>query len=61
MGELPVSDADEPVARPPKPDDDGPVLPTTSPEDRDEAWGDEPRASERDAEWYQRERPPHHE
>jgi hypothetical protein len=56
-----VSERDEqrPAAAPS--DDDEPVLPTTSPDDRDEAWGDEPRSGERDAEWYRRERPPHHE
>ncbi|MGH8962902.1 MAG: hypothetical protein ACRDWT_17235 [Jatrophihabitantaceae bacterium] len=41
--------------------DDNPVLPTSAPEDRDEAWGVEPRSAERDAAWYERERPPHHE
>jgi hypothetical protein len=39
--------------------DDEPVLPRTPPEDRDEAWGDAPRRRDRD--WYERERPPHHE
>jgi hypothetical protein len=39
--------------------DDRPVLPTVSRDEQDVGWGDEP--GERDAEWYQRERPPHHE
>jgi hypothetical protein len=39
--------------------DEGPVLPTVSRDEQDVGWGDEPR--ERDAEWYERERPPHHE
>ena len=59
-----------PVRRPGSPDDgrrsergrdDGAVLPRGSESERDEAWGDEPRSQERDAEWYRRERPPHHE
>jgi hypothetical protein len=39
--------------------DDGPVLPDTTSDERGVGWGDEP--SERDDEWYRRERPPHHE
>jgi hypothetical protein len=35
-----------------------PVLPEQTRDDRDLGWGDEP--GERDAEWYRRERPPHH-
>jgi hypothetical protein len=37
---------------------DEPVLPETTRDERDVGWGDEP--SERDDEWYRRERPPHH-
>jgi hypothetical protein len=40
------------------PEDDEPVLPDTTRDEHDVGWGDEPR--ERDAEWYERERPPHH-
>jgi hypothetical protein len=40
---------------------DEPVLPDAAREDLDEGWGDDPRDSRRDDEWYQRERPPHHE
>jgi hypothetical protein len=40
-------------------EDDEPVLPQVSRDERDEGWGDEPR--ERDDDWYRRERPPHHE
>lgn len=36
-----------------------PVLPTVSRDETDVGWGDEP--GERDADWYRRERPPHHE
>ncbi len=38
---------------------DGRVLPDTTRDEQDVGWGDEP--SERDDEWYRRERPPHHE
>ena len=38
---------------------DEPVLPTVSRDETDVGWGDEP--GERDADWYRRERPPHHE
>ena len=43
----------------PRRDDDEPALPDTTRDERDVEWGDEP--GERDAEWYRRERPPHHE
>ncbi|HET6877660.1 MAG TPA: hypothetical protein VFH38_09040 [Jatrophihabitans sp.] len=36
-----------------------PVLPEISRDETDIGWGDEP--SERDDDWYRRERPPHHE
>lgn len=36
-----------------------PVLPDVTRDERDVGWGDEP--TERDDEWYRRERPPHHE
>jgi hypothetical protein len=39
--------------------DDEPVLPDTTSDERDVGWGDGP--SERDDDWYRRERPPHHE
>jgi hypothetical protein len=38
--------------------DDEPVLPEQTRDERGVGWGDEP--GERDAEWYRRERPPHH-
>jgi hypothetical protein len=45
-----------PSGRPaPRPE---PVLPDVSSDELDIGWGDEP--SERDDEWYRRERPPHH-
>jgi hypothetical protein len=40
-------------------DDDEPVLPTVTRDEREIGWGDEP--GERDDDWYRRERPPHHE
>ncbi|HJQ43911.1 MAG TPA: hypothetical protein VJ831_12560 [Jatrophihabitantaceae bacterium] len=49
----PRRDDEQPAA------DDEPVLPEVTRDERDEGWGDEPR--ERDADWYERERPPHHE
>jgi hypothetical protein len=48
---------ERPVRRPRREDD--PVLPSTTRDESDVGWGDD--ASERDAEWYRRERPPHHE
>jgi hypothetical protein len=39
-------------------DDDEPVLPDTTRDERDIGWGDAPGG--RDDEWYRRERPPHH-
>ncbi len=42
-------------------DDEHPVLPQTSSDERDVGWGDEHDGGRRDDEWYQRERPPHHE
>jgi hypothetical protein len=44
-------------AKPARRDDD-PVLPDISRDEQDVGWGDEP--SERDDDWYRRERPPHH-
>jgi hypothetical protein len=38
---------------------DEPVLPDVSRDEADVGWGDDP--GERDADWYRRERPPHHE
>jgi hypothetical protein len=46
----------EPKTRPA--DRDEPVLPDVSRDELDVGWGDEP--SERDDDWYRRERPPHH-
>jgi len=46
----------EPAARPAQREE--PVLPDVSSDELDVGWGDEP--SERDDEWYRRERPPHH-
>ncbi len=56
-----MSEPAEPRARRGRERDDEPVLPERAREDRDEAWGDDPRSRERDDEWYRRERPPHHE
>jgi hypothetical protein len=39
--------------------DDAPVLPETTRDEHEPGWGDE--REERDADWYHRERPPHHE
>jgi len=54
---------DGPPARPARPgrrdvEKDQPVLPDVSRDETDVGWGDDPR--ERDADWYRRERPPHH-
>ena len=49
--------ADRPPKRPDRVDD-APVLPEVSRDETAVGWGDEP--SERDDEWYLRERPPHH-
>lgn len=37
-----------------------PVLPQVSADERGESWGEDPRDSRRDDEWYRSERPPHH-
>jgi hypothetical protein len=65
MGQLSVSrDWQDSEAVPPAPDrrtlaePDDPVLPDVSSDELDVGWGDEP--SERDDDWYRRERPPHH-
>lgn len=47
----------KPTLRPPARDDE-PLLPDVSRDELDVGWGDEP--SERDDDWYRRERPPHH-
>jgi hypothetical protein len=62
VGQLPVTGPSEPRGEAPRRRrrDDEPVLPRGADEDRDEAWGDRPRSAERDAEWYRRQRPPHH-
>jgi hypothetical protein len=57
-----MSGAREPSQRPRHPHrgtDDEPVLPDVTSDERDEGWGD--GRNERDADWYRRERPPHHE
>ena len=41
------------------PDDDRPVLPDRSDDDRDEGWGDRPREDDDDQRFHD-ERPPHH-
>lgn len=48
-----------PARRAARRDDDEPVLPEVSRDETDLGWGDEART--RDADWYRRERPPHHE
>jgi hypothetical protein len=45
-------------------DDDAPVLPAITEDEREIGWGDDAGAFDgerRDEEWYRRERPPHHE
>jgi hypothetical protein len=39
--------------------DDEPVLPQVTRDERGVGWGDEP--AQRDIDWYENERPPHHE
>jgi hypothetical protein len=36
-------------------------LPDRTSDERDEGWGDRDASGERDRDWYERERPPHHE
>jgi hypothetical protein len=48
-------------ARPSTPQEDEPVLPEVTRDERDVGWGDDPESRGRDADWYERERPPHHE
>jgi hypothetical protein len=40
-------------------EDEAPVLPQRSTDEDDTGWGDRDERADRD-EWYQRERPPHH-
>ena len=51
--------------RPPRRDDDKPVLPDITDDERPVGWGDElddgRDDGRRDEQWYRRERPPHHE
>ena len=49
----------QPQQKPERPRRSQPVLPDVSRDETDVGWGDEP--SERDDDWYRRERPPHHE
>jgi hypothetical protein len=53
-----TSDRRKPAER--RRDADEPVLPAVPDDERDVGWGDAPDGR-RDAEWYRRERPPHHE
>jgi hypothetical protein len=41
--------------------DDEPVLPVLSSDDGDRGWGEDADDGRRSADWYRRERPPHHE
>lgn len=41
--------------------DEEPVLPAGSPDERDVGWGDDPSDARRGRDFYQAERPPHHE
>lgn len=50
---------DAAVPRRKRPAREQPVLPDVTRDEHDVGWGDEP--SERDDDWYRRERPPHHE
>ena len=76
MGQLPVTGRDrgderqlskqqprkqQPRKQQPSGPDERPVLPRVAESERDEAWGDRPRSAERDADWYHKQRPPHHE
>jgi hypothetical protein len=45
--------------RAPREDDDA-VLPQIPDDERGVGWGEEPGSGRRDADWYRRERPPHH-
>ncbi|WP_375487892.1 hypothetical protein [uncultured Jatrophihabitans sp.] len=58
-----MTDETEGRVRPRRRDDDGPVLPDVTRDELDEGWGDGRAAGDRgrDADWYRRERPPHHE
>ncbi len=51
--------------RPTQGDDDDPVLPDITDDERPIGWGDELSGERdddgRDEQWYRRERPPHHE
>lgn len=55
------TDDERPRRRRPSRRDDEPVLPEVTGDERDVGWGDDPEAAPRDADWYRRERPPHHE
>ena len=58
-----MSQARRPDPATPEPADE-PVLPEITDDERAVGWGDdygEGSAERRDAEWYRRERPPHHE
>jgi hypothetical protein len=58
VGELPVT---APSEKRREDADDEPVLPDTTQDEHDAGWGDAPGSGRRDADWYERERPPHHE
>lgn len=53
-------DAPRPERARPRRDDDEPVLPDVSSDERDVGWGDDEQSGRRDEDWYRRERPPHH-
>jgi hypothetical protein len=66
VGELPVSVPERPsdeASRPPRTARvrDEPVLPLTTSDEADRGWGDDPETRERDAHWYESQRPPHYE
>jgi hypothetical protein len=56
-----MTDPSPEAAPGPRPVDNEPVLPAVPDDERDEAWGDRAEGGRRDADWYRRERPPHHE
>jgi hypothetical protein len=55
------SRADPPDEKPRPDRSERPVLPDRPDEERDETWGQLDREATRGKEWYERERPPHHE
>lgn len=49
------------VSDAPSPRDDTAVVPSIPEDEGDVGWGDPPDAGTRDDDWYEDERPPHHE